>query len=205
MTRPIPDKAEVALEFPDKLYIGTFERSARFEAHLDQTGVSLTLHRAGAADVRKSVHMHFHYGLFADILSDLANTVASMRPDDADHREALRTAAEALYRAFEPKGHAGGSEPAKLNKKVLQENASELTRKRLLEPTDNHKVVRPDDLLAEGEFGAAYSALTGQVAPDRLVRRSVHPCLPPSPSVRDDGPPGPSGSVHLRRSRRLKR
>ena len=100
MIRPIPDKAEVALEFPDKLYIGTFERSARFDAHLDQTGVSLTLHRTGDADVRKSVHMHFHYGLFADILSDLANTVASMPPDDADHRDALRTAAEALYAAL---------------------------------------------------------------------------------------------------------
>ena len=60
MTRPIPDKAEVALEFPDKLYIGTFERSARFDAHLDQTGVSLTLYRTGDADVRKSVHMHLH-------------------------------------------------------------------------------------------------------------------------------------------------
>ena len=29
MTKPIPDKAEVALEYPDKLYIGTFERTAR--------------------------------------------------------------------------------------------------------------------------------------------------------------------------------
>ena len=28
MTKPIPDKAEVALEYPDKLYIGTFERTA---------------------------------------------------------------------------------------------------------------------------------------------------------------------------------
>ena len=54
MTKPIPDKAEVALELPDKLYIGTFERSSRFDAHLDQTGVSLTLHRTGDADVRKS-------------------------------------------------------------------------------------------------------------------------------------------------------
>ena len=78
MTKPIPDKAEVALELPDKLYIGTFERSSRFDAHLDQTGVSLTLHRTGDADVRKSVHMHFHYGLFADILNDLATTVASI-------------------------------------------------------------------------------------------------------------------------------
>jgi hypothetical protein len=113
MTKPIPDKAEVALELPDKLYIGTFERSSRFDAHLDQTGVSLTLHRTGDADVRKSVHMHFHYGLFADILSDLANTVASMSLDDADHRDALRTAAKTLYRALEPNDHVGESEPAR--------------------------------------------------------------------------------------------
>src|SRR5260370_20019006 len=63
MTKPIPDKAEVALEYPDKLYIGTFERTSRFDAHLDETGISLSLHRTGAADVRKSVRMHFHYGL----------------------------------------------------------------------------------------------------------------------------------------------
>ena len=25
MTKPITDKAEVALEYPDKLYVGTFE------------------------------------------------------------------------------------------------------------------------------------------------------------------------------------
>ena len=41
MTKPITDKAEVALEYPDKLYVGTFERSSRFEAHLDPTGVAL--------------------------------------------------------------------------------------------------------------------------------------------------------------------
>src|SRR5262245_23415776 len=76
MTKPIPDKAEVALEYPDKPYIGTFERTSRFDAHLDETGISLSLHRMGAADVRKSVRMHFHYGLFADILHDLAKTVS---------------------------------------------------------------------------------------------------------------------------------
>jgi hypothetical protein len=27
MTKPIPDKAEIALEYPEKLYTGTFERS----------------------------------------------------------------------------------------------------------------------------------------------------------------------------------
>ena len=54
MTRPITDKAEIALEYPDKLYIGTFGRSSRFEAHLDPTGIALTLEHPGAEDVRKS-------------------------------------------------------------------------------------------------------------------------------------------------------
>jgi hypothetical protein len=103
MTKPIPDKAEVALEYPDKLYIGTFERTSRFDAHLDETGISLSLHRTGAADVRKSVRMHFHYGLFADILHDLAKTVSSVPPADAAHRDALREGAKALYQALNPR------------------------------------------------------------------------------------------------------
>ena len=54
MTKPIPDKAEVALDYPDKLYIGTFERSSRFDAHLDETGISLSLERTGGC--RTSPH-----------------------------------------------------------------------------------------------------------------------------------------------------
>ena len=100
MTKPIPDKAEVALEYPDKFYIGTFERSARFDAHLDATGISLVLERPGDADTRKSVHMHLNYGLFADILRDLAGTIAALPAGDVTHREALSEAAQALYQAF---------------------------------------------------------------------------------------------------------
>ena len=101
MTRPIPDKAEVALEYPDKLYIGTFEHTARFDAHLDEQGISLSLYRTGASDVRKSVRMHFHYALFAEILQDLAKTVSSLPPADAAHRDALREGAKALARALD--------------------------------------------------------------------------------------------------------
>ncbi len=102
MTKPIPDKAEVAVEYPDKLYIGTFAHTARFDAHLDENGISLTLDRPGADEERKSVRMHFHFALFAEILSDLARTVAAVPPDDVAHREALRDAAKALYLALEP-------------------------------------------------------------------------------------------------------
>ena len=56
----------------------------------------------GGADTRKSVRMHFHYALFAEILQDLAKTVAAMPPSDAAHRDMLRDAAKALYRALDP-------------------------------------------------------------------------------------------------------
>jgi hypothetical protein len=101
MARPIPDKAEVAVEYPDKLYIGTFERTARFDAHFDEAGISLSLYRTGADDVRKTVRMHFHYELFAEILRDLAETAASVPPADAAHRESLRDGAKALSAALE--------------------------------------------------------------------------------------------------------
>jgi hypothetical protein len=97
MTKPIPDKAEVVREYPDKFYIGTFERTARFDAHLDETGISLSLQRGADSENKKSICMHLHYGLFAEILRDLAKTVSSIPSADTAHREALREAAEVLY------------------------------------------------------------------------------------------------------------
>jgi hypothetical protein len=100
MTRPIPDKAEVALEYPDKFYVGTFEGSSRFEAHLDPTGFTLVLERPGAEDVRKSIHMHINFGLFAGILSELATSVAAIPKDDILHRDQLARAVGDLHRAL---------------------------------------------------------------------------------------------------------
>ena len=94
MTKTIPDKAEVALEYPDKLYIGTFERTARFDAH---PGISLSLERRGGADERKTIRMHFHYGLFAEILRDLAKTASAVDSGHMPHRDELREAAKELY------------------------------------------------------------------------------------------------------------
>ena len=104
MTKPIPDKAEVALEYPDKLYIGTFERSSRFEAHLDPTGIALVLERPGADDVRKSIHMHINFGLFADILHDLASTVDRIPRSDVMHRDQLEQAVAELHKALTKHG-----------------------------------------------------------------------------------------------------
>ena len=100
MTKPIPDQAEVALEYPDKLYVGTFEHTSRFDAHLDPTGFSLILERLGDEDVRKSVHMHINFGLFASILSELASTVRRIPKDDIVHRDQLAQATAELHRAL---------------------------------------------------------------------------------------------------------
>jgi len=100
MTKPITDKAEIALEYPDKLYVGTFERSSRFEAHLDPTGIALILERPGADDVHKSVHMHINFGLFADILGELAETVSHVPKDDLAHRDQLAKAVAELHTAL---------------------------------------------------------------------------------------------------------
>ena len=100
MTKPITDKVEVALEYPDKLYIGSFERSSRFDAHLEANGIALIFERPGAEDVHKSVHMHIHFGLFADILRELAATVSRVPKDDIMHREQLAQAAAALHAAL---------------------------------------------------------------------------------------------------------
>ena len=100
MTKPISDKAEIAIEYPDKLYVGTFERSSRFEAHLDPTGISLVLEHPGSEDVRKSVHMHLNFGLFADILRDLASTVGRIPKDDILHHDQLALAVTELHRVL---------------------------------------------------------------------------------------------------------
>jgi hypothetical protein len=100
MTKPITDKAEIALEYPDKLYVGTFERSSRFEAHLDPTGIALILEHPGAEEVRKSIHMHINFGLFADILRELASTVGRIAKNDVMHRDQLADAAAALHKAL---------------------------------------------------------------------------------------------------------
>jgi hypothetical protein len=100
--KQILDKAEVALEYPDKFYSGTFERSSRFEAAFDQVGVGLVLERPGDADARKSVHIHVNYGLLADILTQLAATAGRI-PVDEPHREMLTEAVTALHRAVKAK------------------------------------------------------------------------------------------------------
>ncbi len=100
MSKPIVDKAEITLEYPDKLYIGTFANSSRFETHVDAAGIMLVLERPGTEDVRKSIHMHVHFGLFADIIKDLAVGIDRTPKENLTHREQLTEAVDQLHKAL---------------------------------------------------------------------------------------------------------
>jgi hypothetical protein len=100
MTKPIR-KTEVVSEYPDQHFVGKFAHPARFEVTTDQTGLALTLERCGLNAWYKSVRMHFHYLLLAEILRDLAKTVAAFPPDEIQHRDALRDTAKTLCWALE--------------------------------------------------------------------------------------------------------
>ena len=88
---PIPDKAEVAVDFPDKLYIGGFGRDSAFEVRSEPDGVLVRLLRAGPD--RREVKIYLHHLLLTDILCDLDT------PEDYERlrRAELDTAAGSEY------------------------------------------------------------------------------------------------------------
>ena len=98
---PISDKAEVSVDFPDKAYIGSFGRRSQFDAYADDDSVAVRLVRSG--EDRREAMMHLHYGLLADILVELARSLASRPQLDEQHRNDLNEAAKQLCRSLEPR------------------------------------------------------------------------------------------------------
>ena len=95
----IVDKAEVAIDFPDKFYSGAFGRDCAFAAQADAEGFMIRLVRSG--DIRRVVEMHLHHSLFADILEEIARSLNARGPMDSLHRETLLKAAQDLTAALQ--------------------------------------------------------------------------------------------------------
>jgi hypothetical protein len=68
--RPVTDHAEVSIDFPEKVYIGSFGHSSSFAATAAADGVELKLAHAGHA--KRTVDVHLHWYLFADMLDEIA-------------------------------------------------------------------------------------------------------------------------------------
>jgi hypothetical protein len=98
---PITDKAEVSVDFPDKAYIGSFGRNSQFDAYADADAVAIKLVRPG--EDRREAMMHLHYGLLADILLELARSLASRAPLDEPHRVELSEAVKQLSASLGPR------------------------------------------------------------------------------------------------------
>jgi hypothetical protein len=96
---PIADKAEVAIDFPDKFYVGGFGRDCVFEARAEADGVLIRL--VCSEGEKRAVEIHLHHYLLAGILDDLAQSLAGREPIDEPHRQKLLDAARNLVAGLE--------------------------------------------------------------------------------------------------------
>ena len=95
---PIQDKAEVSIDFPEKFYMGSFPRDAKFEARAENDGLFIKLTRFG--ENRRQVEIHLHHHLLADILSEWAESLAGEPPMNELHRETLLAALAKVEKAL---------------------------------------------------------------------------------------------------------
>ena len=98
MAKPILDKAEVSIDFPDKFYHGSFSRSSQYSVKVDNDGVHIELDRREGE--KRHVAFHIHYQLFSGILTAIAEELeAGSELSDLD-RERVQEAAKKLAGAF---------------------------------------------------------------------------------------------------------
>ena len=100
-TKPITDKAEVSIDFPDKFYMGSFGRESLLEVTADDQGAHITLERKGEQSRRVAFHLH-HY-LLADLIEALGQEIAAAKAPDEVHRDRLERAVQTLAKAVRPR------------------------------------------------------------------------------------------------------
>jgi hypothetical protein len=102
MMKSIPDKAELALDFPDKTYMGSFQRNSAFEARASADSLILKLERRSAP--KRAVELHLHFDLLAEVLEDFAASLAARSEIAPHHRELLAASTEKLRQALDRTG-----------------------------------------------------------------------------------------------------
>ena len=97
--RPITDRAEVAIDLPEKTYVSGFGQTASFAASAAVDGVELKLAHAGLP--KRSVDLHFHWYLFADIIDEIAASLEGRAGlVDQAHRDTLAESVQRLAAAL---------------------------------------------------------------------------------------------------------
>lgn len=98
MKSPIIDKAEVAVDFPDKYYHGSFDRDSTFDVRADSHGVHIDLDRQ--AGERRHVGFHLHFYLLAGIIEALAKALPKKDVMNQGQRIALERAVTKLDKSL---------------------------------------------------------------------------------------------------------
>jgi hypothetical protein len=97
--RPITDRAEIAIDFPEKAYMGCFGHTAVFDARAQPDGVEIKLAHAGGP--KRTADLHLHWYLFADLLDEIAASLEGRANlVDESHRAVLAEAVQRLARAL---------------------------------------------------------------------------------------------------------
>lgn len=97
--RPVTDHAEIAIDFPEKAYMGTFGHTAAFAAAAVPDGVELKLAHGGHP--KRTAEIHLHWYLFADVLDEIAASLEGRTAlVDAAHRAALGESVKRLAAAL---------------------------------------------------------------------------------------------------------
>jgi hypothetical protein len=104
--KPIPDKAELSIDFPDKTYMGVFGRESGFDVRFEPEAVLMKLVRQG--EQRRVVEFHIHYHLLADILKELANAIEAGTSLDDAHRDQVKSGVAALHAALRQRRRPAG-------------------------------------------------------------------------------------------------
>ena len=97
MKKPITDKVEVSVDFPDKAYYGSFDHRSTFGVRADDQGIHIDLERRGGE--RRHVGFHVHYYLLADLFESIGKALSDQKVMDEAHADALRESAQSLAEA----------------------------------------------------------------------------------------------------------
>jgi len=92
--RPIEDRVEISIDFPDKFYRGAFEQESRYEAVVEGDGLLMHFERSG--DEKRSVSIHPHHNVLAGLLTAWADSLKEAEPMDKGHRAGMKAALKAV-------------------------------------------------------------------------------------------------------------
>lgn len=92
--RPIEDKVEISIDFPDKFYKGAFEQESRYGAVAEGDGLLMRFERSG--DEKRSVSVHLHHNVLAGLLTAWADSLKTSEPMDKRHAAGMKAALKAV-------------------------------------------------------------------------------------------------------------